>query len=405
MKYLRRCAVVIIIGCAAFPLLVQSGSSNLPAHGGGGGNSFSLDCGDAGVLVGVSGRSGQWLDRLQARCTKISTQGNWVGDVFTTESAGGTSGTSFTRNCPVNTVVKGISGRFGWYVHRLSLRCEPLGSSGSTSTINAAGSQSGDQSFNLESCANGRPARGFHGKAGGYIDSAGLICHTGSTPTRQIVDPCKSTMDEIKNLKAELRTKKSDFQEQGRKPNAAQIRKLESEYRVLIAAKEREYDGCRLKNGGLPDQPATLDGTATMTTSNQNAAGPFVQNLQLALTFLKFDHTTLEVNNFPAITAGPFNTPVGPNTTTVSLRQVQSTSVNPNTGEIRITLQLSFVHSLQAAGNSDLTIQLSTENTGGSRINRNNRRVTIAGTGTFEGGFLNGNTCTLVISGTLSALP
>jgi hypothetical protein len=85
--------------------------------------------------------------------------------------------------------------------------------------------------------------------------------------------------------------------------------------------------------------------------------------------------------------------------------QVRSTSVNPNTGEMSVTIQLSFVHSLQAAGNSDVTIQLSTDNTGGSRINRNNRQVTLAGTGTFDGGFLGGSTCTLVISGTLSALP
>jgi len=72
-------------------------------------------------------------------------------------------------------------------VNKLDLRCRPLEASAGTATITAAGSQSGDQSFPFEYCANGKPARGVHGRAAGYIDSAGLICHTGSTPALQVL--------------------------------------------------------------------------------------------------------------------------------------------------------------------------------------------------------------------------
>lgn len=185
MKYIALC--VVAFGCAAFPLLVHADSLKLPAHGGGGGSNFSLDCGVDTVLIGVIGRKGEWLDRLQAKCTRVSTDGNWVGGLSTTGTAGGSGGTSFNVTCPTNTAVRGISGRFGWYVNRLVLRCRPLGALGSNSTISAAGSQSGDQSFGVEYCPDGKLARGFHGRASGYVDRAGLICHTGTTPTLQVL--------------------------------------------------------------------------------------------------------------------------------------------------------------------------------------------------------------------------
>ena len=227
-------------------------------------------------------------------------------------------------------------------------------------------------------------------------------------------DPCQSIRDQISHLRTEMQNKKDDYRDRGNrdhKPMAAKIRKVEREYQPRIAAKQREYDQCRLNHGGKPDQAVTFTGTATMTTTNTSAPGPFVRTVTLGLTFLKFDHTTLAITNFPAIVVGPFSTSLGTNTTTVRFVNVQATIVNPNTGKMSITLLLHFTNSLPAAGASDLPITLSTENTGGSRINHNNRQVTLAGTGTFSGGFLGGSgilppsTCSLAISGTLSALP
>jgi hypothetical protein len=190
MKYLARWVVAFAFAFTftfTDAALVQAGSFNLPAHGGDGGSSFSLDCGNDKVLIGVIGLKAEWLDRLQPKCTWVSTSGNWVGGLFTSGTAGGGGGESFSVTCPRDTAIKGISGRYGWYVNRLYLRCRPLGASGSNSTISAAGSQSGNQSFTVEFCPNGEPARGFYGRASGYVDRIGLICHTGATPTLQVL--------------------------------------------------------------------------------------------------------------------------------------------------------------------------------------------------------------------------
>jgi hypothetical protein len=162
-------------------------------------------------------------------------------------------------------------------------------------------------------------------------------------------------------------------------------------------------------HGGKLDESVTFTGTATMTTSNTNAPGPFVSAVTIGVKFLKYDHTKLEITNFPTITVGPFPIKIGQttltNTTTITLTNVQTATANPSTGKMSITMTLHFKHSLPAAGDSDLPITVSTDNSGGSRIGAGTRHVKLAGTGTFSGGFLGGSTGTLLIDGTLSALP
>jgi hypothetical protein len=228
--------------------------------------------------------------------------------------------------------------------------------------------------------------------------------------TAAATDPCQSITDQIASLRTELQNKKDDFRDtdggrDSRKPLASKINQLERDYEQRIRAKQQEYDQCRLAHGGKLDQVTTFTGTATMTTTNHNAPGPFVQRVTIGMTFLKYDHTKVDLTSFPTITTAPFTTPVGSNTTTVTLLSVQSTSVNPTTGKVSVTMTMHFRHSLAGAGDSDLPITISTENTGGSHINTGTRALTLAGTGTFLGGFLGGSNCTLTISGSLSALP
>ncbi len=187
MKCLARW--ITAFGFFAFPLLVQAGSEKLPAHGGGNGTSFNLDCGDDRVLVGVAGKKGAWLDQLKALCTEVEVSNGrpqWLGlepDIF--GPAGGSNGTDFQLTCPRDSAVRGMSGRFGWYVNRLNLRCVRLGAFGDNETIHVHGSQRGDHSFSMKYCSDGKFARGFHGRAGIYVDRVGLICHTGTTPRLQ----------------------------------------------------------------------------------------------------------------------------------------------------------------------------------------------------------------------------
>jgi hypothetical protein len=235
-----------------------------------------------------------------------------------------------------------------------------------------------------------------------------LLSHASASATT--TDPCQSIADQITSLRNQERNAESDFQGGGgsrdtRKPVASDIAKVRREYQQQINAKEREYDQCRISHGGKPDESDTFTGTATMTTNNNNAPGPFVENVTIGLNFKKYDHTKLEITNFPAITTSAFHTPLGQNTTTVTLKSVQAASANPTTGQLSITMTLHFKQSIPAAGDSDLALTVSTDNAGGSRINQGTRHVKLAGTGTFSGGFLDGSKGTLVIDGTLSQLP
>src|SRR6266581_7209245 len=151
-----------------------------------------------------------------------------------------------------------------------------------------------------------------------------LLC---ASQAAALTDPCQSILDQISSLRRQEQNEKDDFRRGPRdKPLAAEIRKVEDMYRPLIAAKEHDYDQCRVAHGGKLDEAVTFTGNATMTTSNNNAPGPFVQNVTIKVKFLKYDHTKLEITTFPTITVGPFSTPVGQNTTTVTLASVQSAS-------------------------------------------------------------------------------
>lgn len=175
------------LSCALVPSAVQAGSTNLPSHGGSttAGSSFTLDCGDDFVLVGVRARKGWWLDRITGLCMRLSRDRRWVGTMTATESAGGTGGDEVTVTCPRDTAVRALRGRFGSYVNRLTLRCRPLVASASAATIRVEGSQAGDHSWSYRWCPNNKFARGFYGRAGDYIDRAGLICHADATPNLQ----------------------------------------------------------------------------------------------------------------------------------------------------------------------------------------------------------------------------
>jgi hypothetical protein len=190
-------------------LLVLAGSSDKPSHGGTGGSSFRQDCGDDEVLIGVTWWGTNWVNGLVPSCSRISTN-SWVAGAYEDGGpplAGRAPGFSWgdfgketpeekrwsVAKCPRNTVVVGISGSYGWYVNRLRLRCRPLEGmvsgttsysfvTGSTSSIYVSSTEAGDHSFNYESCPDNKPARGFHGREGNYVDRIGLICHTGATP-------------------------------------------------------------------------------------------------------------------------------------------------------------------------------------------------------------------------------
>lgn len=163
---------------------------------------------------------------------------------------------------------------------------------------------------------------------------------------------------------------------------------------------------CELEHGGKPDLSTHLVGQATLTTTDSSAKGPFTQNVSIGLLFHEFDHTIFDVTSFPAIVVGPFSTPVGNNTTTISLTGSVQGTFNPTSGSLSMKLPLHFHESLLVLSDSNLTITLSTEtlHPAGSRLNAAGH-LTLTGSAIFQSGVLGGDVATLTVAGTIAPRP
>lgn len=173
---------------------------------------------------------------------------------------------------------------------------------------------------------------------------------------------------------------------------------------MKAAQKSKELDACIIKNcNGKPDLNAKFTGQAVLTTSNDHAHGPFTNNgVSIDLLFRKFFHETFDVTFFKPIVPPPFPTPVGQNTTTITMKSAKGTF--DNSGKVVLDITLHFDHSLVLAGDSDITFRLSTESAQGKRMDAAGK-LTLAGTAEFDGGFLDGDSATLVVFGSITPHP
>jgi len=201
MKYLAQLTIAIAFAFTIFSLPVYGDYIKLEAHGRSGGTDFSVGCGDGKVLIGLRGYKGLWLDRLQGKCRKISTDGRWLGSTTYTDLAdGGIAGgpqppaQPIDITCPANTAVKGMSGRYDSekYVTKLNLRCEGLGAANTTATTISVTAPytnvDNDTSWSMDTCPDNKPGRGVHGRNDDRGPrSVGLTCHSGSTPDMEIL--------------------------------------------------------------------------------------------------------------------------------------------------------------------------------------------------------------------------
>ena len=124
---------------------------------------------------------------------------------------------------------------------------------------------------------------------------------------------CNQLTGEVADLKAErvdLQTQLQHAAPAEKGALASQIKKLNSQ----IASKEKLLTTCNSANG-KQDQAATFTGTATLTTINPNAPGPFVVNISIGFVYQAWRHDQIVVASFPAIVFGPYSTPAGSNTT------------------------------------------------------------------------------------------
>jgi hypothetical protein len=174
-----------------------------------------------------------------------------------------------------------------------------------------------------------------------------------------------------------------------------------SELLEALKPAQKALAECR---GIKPPVECTSSGTATLTTTNDSAPGPYTVNLSMKLRF-DASRNQVTITYFPEFRTEPFDTPFGTNVTTVS-KTGGGTGTFDN-GQMTVPLTLHFDHSADIIfydEDSDLSITLSTAAPGGSPIGPDGR-FSIVGTGTFKGGFLGGSSCTIVMTGTVSPVP
>jgi hypothetical protein len=167
-----------------------------------------------------------------------------------------------------------------------------------------------------------------------------------------------------------------------------------------IAAKQKAYTACLTSHGGKLAMDAKFKGTATMWTDNSHAPGPFKQDVTIGLRFGDWDHSNIEVTDFPTISVTyDTHSPAGTVTTTVTLIYGSGT-YDPQSHGISVTLDLYFHHSTSLAGDSRLHVHL-----GSDAPLSASGAIDLTGGAPFKGGYLDGNECSLEVKGKISPQP
>ena len=189
--FVRRSALLGLLMLFSFPPSLAA--ETLGPAGGTGGASATSACGTLIVpapfyrtapfmLIGVAGRSGNWLDQIRAICmrfTGVNRIAIWRGNPTQGASMGGQGGEPFQRVCPRNQAVVGFRGRAGSYLDRLQIACQAFTDSGHpigpVTWLAPVGGIGGGPFGPLRCTANGA-VQSLSGRGGFYVDSLGLQC-------------------------------------------------------------------------------------------------------------------------------------------------------------------------------------------------------------------------------------
>jgi len=104
-------ALLLPLGGNFFNSVATAAEWSTPTFGGSGGTrSYNLDCGRGGVLVGLTFKSGSWIDEIGVVCRKVSSSTGRLGEEFTRGPVGGAGGNPRISKC----VSGGVIGSVHW---------------------------------------------------------------------------------------------------------------------------------------------------------------------------------------------------------------------------------------------------------------------------------------------------
>jgi hypothetical protein len=173
--------MMVVLPLAGFtPLRAQEFKS--PIWGGSGGtSSYNLDCGSSGVMVGIYGKTGLWIDQLGIICRAVKADGT-LGSSFTRGPSGGSGGTSGTAQCESGKVVGHFYVHAGSYINMASVGCYPWlpNTRRPDYSKNYYGQAIGSTNYLLSEASTRCPVekvgKALRGKYGIYIDSLQFVC-------------------------------------------------------------------------------------------------------------------------------------------------------------------------------------------------------------------------------------
>jgi hypothetical protein len=154
-----------------------------------GGGLFQDDCPSGQALVGFNGSTASDVVNRQigAQCGVLQIVGTTVSlkPGATLPTRGSVAGTAWTRTCPANQVVVGFSGRVGDFIDQLVFICAPLTAAssavgtaltpGTTISLTPIGG-GGGMAFAAVRCAAGELGGGSRVRAGDFLDAVSIVC-------------------------------------------------------------------------------------------------------------------------------------------------------------------------------------------------------------------------------------
>jgi hypothetical protein len=215
---------------------------------------------------------------------------------------------------------------------------------------------------------------------------------------------CRPIANRISGLELERRSLQEQLRHappQEKPLIVAQIREVNAQLREA----NNELAEC-IAHAPAPPDPlvASFRGTATISiTHPQVPPAPMSGSLDAQLLF-NGERTSIRITALSPVVSPPFNTPIGSNTTTITL--ASGGSGQYSAGNIALSLTLLFDHSIDVIlfeEDSTLPLLLQTSPPGAPLDAAGN--VTLAGSGTFQDGFLNGSPADVRLTGVISPHP
>ncbi len=185
--------ILVPIGGGLLNSVASATEWSTPTFGGSGGTrSYNLDCGRGAVMVGLTYKSGSWIDEVGVVCRKVSSSTGRLGEEFTRGPVGGAGGDPRISKCVSGGVIGSVLDvQWGNFVNHVVLGCyewdasrkrpgriQKVAPSIDIQVLVKAGSQCG-LLCNFSGriiCPSGKAGKALRGKYGSYIDSTRFVC-------------------------------------------------------------------------------------------------------------------------------------------------------------------------------------------------------------------------------------